>query len=43
MSDITITPTTQRLLLLLVLVLVGAAGAAQIPELRRYLRVRGMD
>jgi hypothetical protein len=42
MSDIRISPTAQVVGLLAVLGAVGAAVAAQLPEIRRYLKVRSM-
>jgi len=42
MKDITITRSTQLVLLLALLSAVGLSVAAQLPELRRYLRVRSM-
>jgi uncharacterized membrane protein YeaQ/YmgE (transglycosylase-associated protein family) len=42
MSDITISRSEQGLLLLAILGVIGAAVAAQIPELQRYLKIRSM-
>jgi uncharacterized protein DUF6893 len=42
MSDIRITPTAQLATLLALLGLIAAAMGAQVPEIRRYLKVRGM-
>jgi hypothetical protein len=42
MKEIRINPTMQFLTLLAVLGAVGAVIAAQLPELRRYLKVRAM-
>ena len=42
MKDIHINPAMQLLTLLVALAAVGAAAAAQLPEIRRYLKVRAM-
>jgi hypothetical protein len=42
MKEIRIGPALQVLLLVGIVALVGAAIAAQIPELKRYLKVRSM-
>jgi hypothetical protein len=42
MSDITIHRSTQLALLLGILAALGAAVAAQLPELQRYLKIRSM-
>jgi Family of unknown function (DUF6893) len=42
MSDIRITPTAQLAALLALLGLIAAAMGAQVPEIRRYLKVRSM-
>jgi hypothetical protein len=42
MSEIRIGPWIQRLLLVAFVLLVGAAIATQLPELKRYLKVRQM-
>ena len=42
MSDITITRSTQGVLLLAILGAIGALVVAQLPELQRYLKVRSM-
>jgi hypothetical protein len=42
MKEIRINPTMQLLTLLAVLGAVGAVIAAQLPEVRRYLKVRSM-
>ncbi len=42
MSDITITRSTQAALLLAAVGAIGAVVAAQLPELKRYLKIRSM-
>ncbi len=42
MSEIRIGPAAQLVAVLALLGLVGAAVAAQIPELQRYLKIRSM-
>ena len=42
MSEIRIGPWIQRLLLVAFVLLIGAAIAAQLPELRRYLNIERM-
>ena len=42
MSEIRIGPWTQRLLVVALGVLTAAAVATQLPELKRYLKVRQM-
>jgi hypothetical protein len=42
MKEIRIHPTVQLLTLLAALGLVGAAIALQLPELKRYLKIRSM-
>ncbi len=42
MSDIRITPAAQLLALAALVAAVAAGVAAQLPELRRYLKVRDM-
>lgn len=42
MSDIRITPMTQLLLVLAAVGGIGAIIALQVPEIRRYLKVRSM-
>ena len=42
MTDITITPRAQGLAVLGVIALIAAAIAAQLPELRRYLKIETM-
>ena len=42
MKERTISPAVQVLSLLAVLAAVGAAIAAQLPEIRRYLSIRSM-
>jgi hypothetical protein len=42
MSEIRISPTAQVLVILAVVGAVVAAVAAQLPELRRYLKVKEM-
>ena len=42
MSEIRISPTMQALLLLGVLGAIAAAIAAQLPELRRYMKLEKM-
>ena len=42
MKERTISPTVQALVLLAALAAVGAAIAAQLPEIRRYLSIRSM-
>jgi hypothetical protein len=42
MSDITINRTTQAVLLLALVGAMGAAVAAQVPEVQRYLKIRSM-
>ncbi len=42
MSDITIRRSHQGLLVLSILGAIGAAVAAQLPELQRYLKLRSM-
>jgi hypothetical protein len=42
MSDVTITPPAQRVLVLAILAAVAALSAAQLPEIQRYLRIRSM-
>ena len=42
MSDIRITPITQLLIVLAVVGGIGAIIALQVPEIRRYLKVRSM-
>jgi len=41
-KEIRIGPVVQLLLLVGIVALVGAAIAAQLPELKRYLKVRSM-
>jgi hypothetical protein len=43
MNDIRIGPATQRLFLLGFLGVVGAIVAMQLPEIKRYLKVRSMS
>jgi hypothetical protein len=43
MTEIRISPTAQIAALLGLVAAVAAAVAAQLPELRRYLKVRAMD
>jgi hypothetical protein len=42
MKERTISPTVQTLVLLAVIAAFGAAIAAQLPEIRRYLSIRSM-
>jgi hypothetical protein len=42
MSDIEISPVVQLTLAGLVIAAVAAAVAAQLPELKRYLKIRSM-
>ncbi|HEY5261355.1 MAG TPA: hypothetical protein VIJ33_04535 [Solirubrobacteraceae bacterium] len=42
MSDITITRPAQAALLLALVGAIGAIVAAQLPELKRYLKIRSM-
>jgi hypothetical protein len=42
MSDITISRSTQAVLLLALLGAMGALVAAQLPEIQRYLKIRSM-
>jgi hypothetical protein len=42
MKEIRIGPGLQLLLLVGIVALVGAAIAAQLPELKRYMKVRSM-
>ena len=42
MSDIRITPITQLLIVVAVVGGIGAIIALQVPEIRRYLKVRSM-
>jgi uncharacterized protein DUF6893 len=42
MSDVRIPPTVQLATVLALLGLIAAAMAAQVPEIRRYLKVRAM-
>jgi hypothetical protein len=42
MSDITISRSTQAVLLLALLGAIGALVAAQVPEIQRYLKIRSM-
>jgi hypothetical protein len=42
MSDITISRSTQAVLLLALLGAIGALIAAQVPEIQRYLKIRSM-
>ncbi|HEY2768901.1 MAG TPA: hypothetical protein VGI76_11640 [Solirubrobacteraceae bacterium] len=42
MSDITITRPAQAGMLLAIIAAVAAAAVAQLPELRRYLKIRSM-
>jgi hypothetical protein len=42
MSDVRISPLLQLLALLAVLCGVGALIAAELPEIRRYLKIRSM-
>jgi uncharacterized protein DUF6893 len=42
MREIRITPTAQLIVLLAVLTAVAAAVVAQVPELRRYLKIESM-
>lgn len=42
MSEIRISPTAQAIAVIGVLAAIAAAIAAQLPEIRRYLRVRSM-
>lgn len=43
MADIRITPAVQGLMVAGTLAVLSAAVAAQLPEIRRYLKVRAMD
>lgn len=43
MSDIRITPIAQLAIMAALFAAVTAAIGAQLPEIRRYLRVRSMD
>jgi hypothetical protein len=42
MEEIRISPTIQRLTLLALLVALAAAVAAQMPEIRRYMKIDSM-
>jgi hypothetical protein len=42
MSEITITPRAQALVLIAILGAIAAAIAAQFPEIRRYLKIETM-
>jgi hypothetical protein len=42
MSEIRVTPTAQVLVMLAVVAAIAAGIAAQLPELRRYLKVNSM-
>jgi hypothetical protein len=42
MSEIRISPTAQAVAIVTVIAAIAAAVAAQIPELRRYLKVESM-
>jgi uncharacterized protein DUF6893 len=42
MNDITISPRTQGVAVLAVLGAIAAMIVAQLPELRRYLKIRSM-
>jgi hypothetical protein len=42
MSDIRISPTAQVAAILAIVAVIGLAVVAQLPELRRYLKVRSM-
>jgi hypothetical protein len=42
MNEIQISPMAQRGLLLLAIAAIGAAIAAQMPELKRYMKIRSM-
>ena len=42
MNDVTVTPMAQRLLFLGIVGGLGALAAAQLPELKRYLKIRSM-
>ena len=43
MTEIRITPTAQLAIVLGLLGAIAAIVAAQLPELRRYMKVRSMD
>jgi hypothetical protein len=42
MKDIRISPSAQLLFMLALIVAVAAGVAVQLPEIRRYLRIRSM-
>jgi hypothetical protein len=43
MNDIRITPAGQAAVLAVILAAIVAAILAQLPEIQRYLKIRGMD